>query len=103
MKPTESPRRKRPWVSSRAASVTPPVRTCCSVSSIAAALRRASAVGSSATAAARPEAIERVGDDPDGLLGELRGALGGHADVRASSGRTTTSSAGTSWMPASSS
>ena len=49
MKPTVSPRRKRPCASSRAASVTPPVRTCTSASSIAAALSGAPRSASSAT------------------------------------------------------
>ena len=102
MKPTESPRRKRPWVSSRAASVTPPVRTWRSVSSIAAALRRASTDGSSATTAARPEAIERVGTTWT-VFSDSSAARSAAIRTLGEFGSTTTSSAGTSWMPASSS
>ena len=103
MKPTESPRRKRPCVSSRAASVTPPVRTRRSVSSIAAAFV-ARVVRSGPARRRRPgrrpsSASARPGRPSRRAPRRARRPCGRSA----SSGSTTTSSAGTSWMPASSS
>ena len=89
-------------MSSRAASVTPPVRTRWTVSSIAAAFVGASLDGSSATAAARPAAIERVGTTRT-RFSESSAARSAAIRTLEEFGRTTTSSAGTSWMPASSS
>ena len=69
-------------MSSRAASVTAPVRTWASASAIAAAFASAPLAGSSATAAASPACWERVAHDADRLVRQLGGALGGHDHVR---------------------
>ena len=105
MKPTASPRWKRagrPSASSRARPVTAPVRTSASASSIASPFAAAPRVGSSATAAARPACWERVGTTKT-FFSDSSAARSAAISTFGEFGSTTTSSAGTSWMPASSS
>ena len=59
-------------------------------------------IGSSATAAARPDAIERVATTRT-VFSESSAARSAAIRTFGEFGRTTTSSAGMSWMPASSS
>ena len=99
MKPTVSPRRKRPLVSSRAASVTPPVRTrwegLLHRSGVRAGVpgwrraRRRRPGRRPSSASARPGRPSRSSSAARSAAMRTLGELGS----------TTTSSAGTSWMP----
>src|SRR3954470_23677305 len=101
-KPTASPTAKRPPASARAAGATPPVRSAARTSSIAAALSAALRSGASATAADSPACCERVATTTTSFSASPAARS---AAIRTFGlfGRTTTCSAGTAWMPASSS
>ena len=92
--------RSGPGRPSRAAGATPPVRSRASASSIAAAFSAAPRLGDERDGRDEPGLLRARRHDADDLLGQLGGALGRHDDVRLL-GSTTTSSAGTAWMPAS--
>ena len=93
---------KRPWTSSRAAGATAPMRSSTIASSIAAATSSAGRLGSSATAAVSPACWERVGTTTT-VLSDSSAARSAAMITFEEFGSTMTSSAGTSWMPASSS
>ena len=82
--------------------MTEPVRTWASASPIAAALSSQLRVGSSATAAARPACIEREATTRTSFS-DSSAARSAAITTFGEFGSTTTSSAGASWIPASSS
>ena len=80
--------------------MTAPVRTWASASAIAAAFASAPLAGSSATAAARPACCERVRTTQT-VLSDSSAARSAAMITFGELASTTTSSAGTPWMPAS--
>ena len=104
-KPTLSPRRNRAGrsaASSRAASVTAPVRTWRSASVIAAALPSRCDPGRARSPRRAPPASSATGTTRT-FLSDSSAARSAAMITFGEFGSTTTSSAGTSWMPASSS
>ena len=100
MKPTASPRLKRPWASSRAAGATAPVRTRARASLMARAFSSTERVGASASAAASPACWLVVGATSTSLS-DSWAACWAAMITFGLFGISTTSSAATAWTPAS--
>ncbi len=101
-KPTASPILKRPSTSSRAAGATEPLRMRPSAAVIAAAFCAAPWVGESATSAARAVCWLREGTTTT-CFSDSSAACSAAMITFGLFGSTTTSSAATAWIPASSS
>ncbi len=101
-KPTACPWRKRPWLSSRAAGATAPVRTRSSAASMAFAFSSAPRWDSRLTAPSSPACCEREATTRT-CLSDSSAARSAAMITLGLLGSTTTSSAGTSWIPARSS
>src|SRR5215210_6854936 len=101
-KPSASPRTKRPCGSSRAAGATPPVEISPSATPRRSAFSSTAASGSSSTRVSSPACCEVEGRTRAGFS-ESSQARSAARITLGELGSTRTSSAGTAWMPASSS